>query len=142
VSAPATNPLRRLADAGQDVWLDGLRRRLVTARELDAYVQADALRGARPDPGGALRDRHRVAVTVGFGPRYVHSTGQLHKGGPAGGSFLQVVDAELGEDVSIPARRYTFGELLDAQAFGDLLALRRHGRAVPRVTLDQLEELA
>jgi transaldolase/glucose-6-phosphate isomerase len=89
----------------------------------------------------AIRDRQKVAVTVGFGPRFLHSTGQLHKGGPDTGVFVQVVDRTRDTDVSIPGASYTFGELIDAQAFGDLRSLRARGRRVARVTLEQLEEV-
>jgi transaldolase/glucose-6-phosphate isomerase len=89
----------------------------------------------------AIRDRHKVAVTVGFGPRFLHSTGQLHKGGPDAGVFVQIVDRTRDADVSIPGAPYTFGELIDAQALGDLRALRARRRRVARVTLDQLEEV-
>jgi glucose-6-phosphate isomerase len=89
----------------------------------------------------AIRDRHRVATTVGFGPRFLHSTGQLHKGGPDEGVFLQVVDAGRDADVAIPGRAYSFGTLIDAQALGDLRALRARGRRVARVTLDRLAEV-
>jgi transaldolase / glucose-6-phosphate isomerase len=90
----------------------------------------------------AIRDRHRVATTVGFGPRYLHSTGQLHKGGPGNGAFIQVVDDRRDADVPIPDAPYTFGSLIDAQATGDLLALRDRGRRAVRVTLDRLMEVA
>jgi transaldolase/glucose-6-phosphate isomerase len=89
----------------------------------------------------AIRDRHKVAVTVGFGPRFLHSTGQLHKGGPASGAFVQVIDAERDTDVPIPDADYTFGELIDAQALGDLRALLARDRRVARVHLDQLSNL-
>jgi hypothetical protein len=98
---------------------------------------ADVLERARL----AIRDRHRVAVTVGFGPRFLHSTGQLHKGGPATGVFVQVVDGEREVDVSIPGADYTFGELIDAQALGDLRALRARDRRVARIHMDQLAAL-
>lgn len=88
-----------------------------------------------------LRDRYRVAATVGFGPRFLHSTGQLHKGGPNTGAFIQIVD-EPSFDLAIPGREYTFRRLLDAQSAGDLEALRSHGRRVVRVRLDDLEEVA
>ena len=90
----------------------------------------------------AIRDHHRVATTVGFGPRYLHSTGQLHKGGPGGGAFIQVIDGRRVADVQIPGAPYTFGSLIDAQATGDLLALRDRGRRAVRVTLDRLMEVA
>jgi hypothetical protein len=90
----------------------------------------------------AIRDHHRVATAVGFGPRYLHSTGQLHKGGPGNGAFIQVIDDGHGADVRIPGAPYTFGSLIDAQATGDLLALRDRGRRAVRVTLDRLMEVA
>ncbi|MEE9286078.1 MAG: transaldolase family protein, partial [Dehalococcoidia bacterium] len=87
-----------------------------------------------------LRDRLRVATTVGFGPRFLHSTGQLHKGGPATGVFIQVVD-EPSVDLPIPGKPFTFRRLLDAQSAGDLQALRARGRRVARVRLADLEEV-
>ena len=88
-----------------------------------------------------LRDRLRVATTVGFGPRFLHSTGQFHKGGPNSGVFVQVVD-EPAEDLAIPGQPYTFGTLLAAQSLGDLQSLRSHGRRVARVHLADLEAAA
>jgi hypothetical protein len=88
-----------------------------------------------------LRDRLRVATTVGFGPRFLHSTGQLHKGGPATGVFIQVVD-EPELDAQIPGKPYTFRRLLDSQSAGDLQALRDRGRRVARVRLKDLEEVS
>jgi len=85
-----------------------------------------------------LRDRYTVATTLGFGPRFLHSTGQLHKGGPNTGVFIQVVD-EPPHDRPVPGQPYTFGELEAAQAQGDLDALRAHGRRVSRVGLEELE---
>lgn len=87
-----------------------------------------------------LRDRVGAAVTVGYGPRYLHSTGQLHKGGPASAHFLIVTDpAET--DLPVPGKAYTFGMVEAAQAEGDLLALRRHDRPVLWLNgLDLLEE--
>jgi transaldolase / glucose-6-phosphate isomerase len=79
-------------------------------------------------------------VTVGLGPRYLHSTGQLHKGGPATGRFVQVVD-DPGEELPIPGRPFGFGTLIRAQAEGDLAALRERGRPIVRVELDDLEAL-
>lgn len=87
-----------------------------------------------------LRDRHRVATTVGFGPRFLHSTGQLHKGGPNSGVFLQIVGTNQ-KDIEIPHREFTFGQLKAAQALGDLQSLRSKGRRVARVTLEELERI-
>jgi transaldolase/glucose-6-phosphate isomerase len=102
------------------------------------------------DPGGphaaaledvreVLRERHQVAVTLGFGPRFLHSTGQLHKGGPDAIVCVQVLDVGTA-DLPIPVRQpqLTFGELLAAQAAGDLRALRKRGRRAGRVELDEL----
>jgi hypothetical protein len=89
----------------------------------------------------ALRDRFGVAATVGFGPRFLHSTGQLHKGGPNTGVFLQVVGDDP-EDAAVPGAAYTFGQLERAQADGDLAALLAHGRRAARLSLEELERLA
>ncbi|MBW3577162.1 MAG: glucose-6-phosphate isomerase [Actinobacteria bacterium] len=85
----------------------------------------------------ALRDRLRVATSLGIGPRYLHSTGQLHKGGPSSGVFVQVV-AEPDDDIPVPGESYTFGTLLRAQAAGDLDVLNKRGRRARRVALDEL----
>ena len=79
----------------------------------------------------------RCAVTHGLGPRYLHSTGQLHKGGPATGLFLQVVD-DTGDELPIPGRRFGFGRLICAQAAGDYASLRERGRRVARIRLEEL----
>ena len=77
---------------------------------------------------------HGVATTFGYGPRYLHSTGQLHKGGPANGAFLVLID-EPGEDAAIPGESFGFQQLIDAQAAGDLETLRSHGLAAVRLRL-------
>jgi len=76
----------------------------------------------------------RAATTLGYGPRYLHSTGQLHKGGPDKGVFV-VLTADEAEDVPIPEAPYSFGTLKRAQALGDLKSLRAHGRRVAHVHL-------
>jgi hypothetical protein len=81
-----------------------------------------------------LRDHLHLATTLGYGPRFLHSTGQLHKGGPNTGLFLQLT-ADDAEDIDVPGRPYTFGVLKRAQAQGDLEALRKHGRRVMRIHL-------
>jgi hypothetical protein len=96
----------------------------------------DLLRGLQ-SARTALRDRHRVATTLGIGPRFLHSTGQLHKGGPATGVFLQVV-GEDPTDVAIPGRDLGFSALKQAQADGDLVALQERGLRAARVSLDDL----
>ncbi len=81
-----------------------------------------------------LRDRLRLATTQGYGPRFLHSTGQYHKGGPNTGLFLQFT-ADDRVDLAVPGVPYTFATLKRAQALGDLEALRKHGRRVMRVHL-------
>ena len=82
----------------------------------------------------AVRDAKRVATTLGYGPRFLHSTGQLHKGGPNTGVFLQIT-AEDAADVPIPAQHYSFGILKRAQAQGDFEVLAERKRRLLRVHL-------
>ncbi|HEY8672420.1 MAG TPA: bifunctional transaldolase/phosoglucose isomerase [Candidatus Dormibacteraeota bacterium] len=91
-------------------------------------VNRDALQRLRL----AIRDSRRLATTLGFGPRFLHSTGQLHKGGPNTGVYIQIT-ADDGADVPIPGEKFTFSILKRAQAAGDLQSLRNHGRRVIRV---------
>jgi hypothetical protein len=81
-----------------------------------------------------LQDRLHIPTTLGYGPRFLHSTGQLHKGGPNTGLFLQLTADDV-EDVPIPGAPYTFGIFKRAQALGDLEALRKHGRRAGRIHL-------
>jgi hypothetical protein len=85
----------------------------------------------------AIRDRLAVATTFGLGPRFLHSTGQLHKGGPPSGVFLQVVGPD-DDDVAIPGSPFGFATLKGAQAAGDLATLRERGLRAARVDLDDL----
>ena len=81
-----------------------------------------------------ISERYGIPTTAGFGPRYLHSTGQLHKGGPGTGLFLQLT-ADHGDGIDIPGRPYTFGALADAQAAGDLKALQALGRRTAAIHL-------
>ena len=81
-----------------------------------------------------VRDRKRVATCLGFGPRFLHSTGQDYKGGPNTGVFLQIT-AKHADDLDIPGQQYTFGVVIDAQAAGDMAVLESRGRRVLRVHL-------
>ena len=81
-----------------------------------------------------LRDRHRVAVTVGYGPRFLHSTGQLHKGGANNGLFVQFVD-QPGMDLAVPEGDFSFDELIAGQAAGDYQALEGRHRRLLRINL-------
>jgi len=79
---------------------------------------------------------HRTGrpVTFGWGPRFLHSTGQLHKGGPSTGVYLQLTD-DPGDDLQVPGREFSFGTFIAAQAAGDAQILRGHGRPVLRLHL-------
>jgi hypothetical protein len=105
---------------------------------IQAFVNPSA---AAEERLGALVDRARAAtgcvVTHGFGPRYLHSTGQLHKGGPATGLYLQVVD-DTGDELAIPGQPFGFGKLIRAQAAGDFASLQERGRRVARVKLEDV----
>lgn len=96
---------------------------------LDRAGDADAQRLR-----AALAARTTHPVTFGWAPRFLHSTGQYHKGGPPTGAFLQITGA-LAEDVEVPGEPYTLGRLQLAQALGDLGALRRRGRPALRLHL-------
>ena len=92
-----------------------------------------------------LRDATKCAVTVGYGPRFLHSTGQLHKGGPDTGVFFQIIANDT-SDFAVPGEPYTFSILKQAQALGDFRALAKRGRRVIGIdlgndTLKGLEEL-
>ena len=104
---------------------------LVVQAFLDPNPTVDAaLGGIRR----ALRARLRLSTTLGYGPRFLHSTGQLHKGGPNSGLFLQLV-GEVREDLTVPPGPTSFGRILRAQADGDALALQRKGRRIAGVEL-------
>jgi len=100
------------------------------------YVQPserfdEAIAGLR----AAIRDATKATTTFGYGPRFLHSTGQFHKGGPKTGLFVQLVH-DGDEDVEIPDAGYTFGTLKNAQATGDLETIRAHGLPAERVRLE------
>jgi hypothetical protein len=148
---PALQPLRE--DAPLTLYGDTARRLTgepPAAAELrthlgrgraNGYVSVQAYIAPTPERDGALagiqqliRDHTHRATTVGYGPRFLHSTGQLHKGGPPNGCFLQLV-AGHPLDLPIPGRKETFGTLIDAQALGDFNALEAHELPVMRVHL-------
>ena len=83
-----------------------------------------------------LRRESGLVVTHGYGPRYQHSTGQLHKGGPNTGLFLQVID-DPGDELPIPGKRFGFRRLIQAQAAGDLETLKERGRRVARIHIEE-----
>jgi hypothetical protein len=96
---------------------------------------SDALDAAVAELRQALRSATGAATTFGYGPRFQHSTGQLHKGGPPVGRFLQLVGDPQG-DLEIPGASFTFATLIAAEAAGDLQTLRDHGLPAERVKLD------
>ena len=108
---------------------------------VNAYVPRNkdtenALQALRVD----IRAKTKCAVSAGFGPRFQHSTGQFHKGGPNKGLFIQVV-YDANKDMEIPTQGMTFGTLLRAQALGDYEALVAAGRRVVRIKLDTIDDL-
>jgi transaldolase / glucose-6-phosphate isomerase len=84
-----------------------------------------------------LRRQSGLVVTHGYGPRYLHSTGQLHKGGPNTGLFLQIVD-DPGEEIPIPGKPFGFRRLIQAQAAGDYASLQERGRRAARIHLEDV----
>ncbi len=116
-------------------------RELLSGVDKGAYFAIMAYLPQTPEIDAALQEvRRRVvekyglATTLGYGPRFLHSTGQLHKGGPNTGVFLQIT-ADHEADVPIPGEPYSFGVVADAQALGDLETLRGMGRRVAAVRL-------
>jgi glucose-6-phosphate isomerase len=126
--------------AGDGTVVGELRRHLERVRQngylaIGAFVAPTAARADAIDRiRGRLRDATGRATTGGFGPRYLHSTGQLHKGGAPVGWFLQLT-SDHPADLPVPGRPYTFGQLVDAQARGDMEALEAHELPVLRVHL-------
>jgi transaldolase/glucose-6-phosphate isomerase len=149
-SGSLTIPATVLTDDG--ITVSGPRLNASHARDyLDQFLAANVKPGAyvaimayvQPEDDNwqklndlriSIRDRFRVATTFGYGPRFLHSTGQLHKGGPAEGVFIQVVSEET-HDVSITDEPFTFRTLIAAQSIGDFQALEKHGRPVVRFDL-------
>jgi transaldolase / glucose-6-phosphate isomerase len=147
VQAAKTAANEALAAGAPDeptVDVEGLLDRVGDADHVGLLVYGDAASddlAGLDDVAASLRDRLGVPVTLGIGPRYLHSTGQLHKGGPDVGVYLVAVQ-DVVHDVGIPGRDTTFGTLVRAQAAGDLAALRAAGRTCGRVTLAGLRAAA
>ncbi len=119
---------------------DSLRAHLNSIQANDyfallAYIEMDpAHEAALTVMRQRVRDAKRVATCLGFGPRFLHSTGQAYKGGPNSGVFLQIT-ADDAHDLAIPEQKYTFGIVKAAQAQGDLTVLRERGRRALRIHL-------
>ncbi len=146
---PAAAPKPTLIDGGVAAFatnldaetLPALLRAFLREAPKDGYLALQAYLAPTPEVARALgalrlllRDRLHLATTVGFGPRFLHSTGQLHKGGPQIGTFWQFTEAP-GAEVEIPGSPYGFGRLIAAQADGDLAALRQRSPRVLRCDL-------
>jgi transaldolase / glucose-6-phosphate isomerase len=102
---------------------------------IQAYLEHTGVTAQRLQAiADTIADGTGAVVTIGYGPRFLHSTGQLHKGGPASGVFLQIVD-HPSDDLAVPETDYTFGKLITAQSFGDQAALADRGRPVGMVCL-------
>jgi hypothetical protein len=139
----AKDKTKEVLASGDDPKLEpqGSLDELLASAEPPSYVAIQAF----IDPGRErelqpLVDRaHETScvVTKGLGPRYLHSTGQLHKGGPPTGLFVQVVD-DTGAEIPIPGEDFGFGRLIRAQAEGDFRSLRERGRQIVRVRLEDL----
>lgn len=102
---------------------------------IQAYLDPTSATVQRLDAiADVIADATGAVVTIGYGPRFLHSTGQFHKGGPDGGVFLQIVD-HPSSDLDVPETDYSLGKLIAAQSFGDQAALRDRGRPVGMVCL-------
>ncbi|HEY7705213.1 MAG TPA: glucose-6-phosphate isomerase [Acidimicrobiia bacterium] len=118
-------------------WIDDLIRAVPVAGYIAVQAFLPSLTRERRELGMVrtrLGDRSGAVTTLGFGPRFLHSTGQFHKGGPPSGVFLQIVDRPAG-DIPIPEAETSFGKIIRAQADGDYAALRERGRYVLRLDL-------
>ncbi len=140
-AAPTASAADQPLSAAAEDTVSGAVKTALGRLVANGYVSIQAYVAQTPERDAALarirtllRDGTRRATTVGYGPRFLHSTGQLHKGGAPIGWFLQLV-AEHPEDRQIPGKAYTFGQLIDAQAIGDARTLADHKLPVLRINL-------
>jgi len=139
----AKDKTKEVLASGEDPHLapEGSLDELLARAEPPNYIaiQAfiDPMRERELQPLIERGHRTGCVVTHGLGPRYLHSTGQLHKGGPPTGLFVQVVD-DTGKDIPIPGQDFGFGRLIRAQAEGDYRSLRERGRPIVRLRLEGL----
>ena len=135
LSATASGGLRVAGGGADKVLVERLTAFLARRRPRDylglmAYLpDTAAIRTALRELQALLRDATRLPATLGFGPRFLHSTGQLHKGGANNGLFIHMTYRPQ-QDIPVPGLPYTFGALIQAQAQGDLEALKKYGRRV------------
>ena len=88
-----------------------------------------------------ITERYKIATTFGYGPRFLHSTGQLHKGGPPSGLFLHLT-VNHNTPLAVPGKTYSFGQLINAQAMGDFQILKQLGRSIVSYQFDSPDPLA
>lgn len=143
VPAEVTAPILVSKDIAENVKLETLAQDLYSLLESNDYIAVLPYVYASPEVDkamAALRDKimskTKRAVLFGYGPRYLHSTGQLHKGDGNNGVFI-VLSADAKDDIKIPGQRYTFGQLCNAQALGDFNALQDKGRRAIKLHLTQ-----
>ena len=148
----AEDPLRplELESVAQDVLIEAIRAGLKSGPRTGGYLAIQAFIAPNDEADATferiralVRDRTGMATTAGYGPRFLHSTGQLHKGGAPTGWFVQLISAHP-LDREIPGWPYTFGGLIDAQAQGDAGALASHDLPILRLRLgnDRAADLA
>jgi len=142
----AKDKTSRILASGKDPLVEptgSIEELCAQAREGDYFAilafveETEATTRALAELAERVRRETGCVVTHGFGPRYLHSTGQLHKGGPNTGLFLQVVE-DYGDELKIPDKPFGFGRLIRAQAAGDFESLRERGRRVARVHMENL----
>ncbi|HXW17690.1 MAG TPA: bifunctional transaldolase/phosoglucose isomerase, partial [Candidatus Acidoferrales bacterium] len=128
-------------DAANPVALSEAMQKLLASVKPRDYIGIDAYLAPSEHTTAVLErirtllwHRSKAATMLGYGPRFLHSTGQLHKGGPNTGVFLQIVDSPA-TNLSVPETDYTFGQLIRAQAAGDYTALKQRGRRVTQIQL-------
>ena len=138
----AKDATKRVLDEGSPELEDGDLATLLGGLKPPGYLAimgylpySDEIEAAVGRLRNAVIDGHHVATTYGYGPRFLHSTGQFHKGGPPVGRFLQLTH-DAGADAEIPGEPFDFRTLIDAQADGDLQTLRDHGLEAVRVRLN------
>lgn len=143
IPAEVTAPILVSKDLADEVKMDSLAQDFYSLLESNDYIAILPYLWPSEETDkalAALRDkilcRTKRAVLFGYGPRYLHSSGQLHKGDGNNGVFL-ILSADPVEDITIPGQQYTFGQLCNAQALGDFQALENKGRRVIKLHLQQ-----
>ncbi|NLC70878.1 MAG: bifunctional transaldolase/phosoglucose isomerase [Desulfuromonadaceae bacterium] len=142
LSSPAGDGLKLDGESADTNFVEGMEEFLARRRPRDylalmAYLpDSEVIESSLRELQALLRDRTHLAATLGFGPRFLHSTGQFHKGGPNTGLFIQMTCSPR-RDLPVPGLAYSFGALIRAQAQGDLEALGKAGRRVLRIDLGE-----